>query len=70
MLGATTRVQEANLQLARWYLSSLFADGWIAKYLANEHDELRAQLRKVVEATSLERADGVPDERKAGPHAG
>jgi len=43
-----------NLQLARGYLKTLVANARVAKYLGQKHSELLAQLRRVVEATSLE----------------
>jgi ParB-like chromosome segregation protein Spo0J len=43
-----------NLQLARAYLKTLLANARVAKYLGQKHPELLGQLRRVVEATSLE----------------
>jgi ParB-like chromosome segregation protein Spo0J len=43
-----------NLQLARGYLKTLLANARVAKYLGQKHSELMDQLRRVVEATSLD----------------
>jgi transcriptional regulator with XRE-family HTH domain len=43
-----------NLQLARGYLKTLLANARVAKYLGQKHAELLGQLRRVVEATSLD----------------
>lgn len=43
-----------NLQLARAYLKTLLGNARVAKYLGQKHAELLGQLRRVVEATSLE----------------
>jgi chromosome segregation ATPase len=43
-----------SLQLARGYLKALLGNARVAKYLGQKHVELLWQLRRVVEATSLE----------------
>jgi hypothetical protein len=43
-----------NLQLARGYLKTLISNSRIARYLAQRHGDLLAQLQKVVEVSSLE----------------
>lgn len=43
-----------NLQLARGYLKTLLQNGRVARYLAQKHADLAAQLQRVVEVTSLE----------------
>ena len=43
-----------NLQLARGYLKALLGNARIARYLAQKHGELLAQLQEVVEVSSLE----------------
>lgn len=43
-----------NLQLARAYLKALLENKRIDRYLAQKHGDLLEQLRKVVDATSLE----------------
>lgn len=43
-----------NLQLARSYLSALLANTRVAKYLSNKHADLLAELRRVVDVSSLD----------------
>ncbi|MCL4750455.1 MAG: ParB N-terminal domain-containing protein [Myxococcales bacterium] len=43
-----------NLQLARGYLKALLANPRVARYLGQKHGELLAQLKRVVEVSSLE----------------
>ncbi len=43
-----------NLQVARAYLKTLLQNARVARYLAQKHQELAAQLQKVVEVNALE----------------
>lgn len=43
-----------NLQLARGYLKALLANPRVARYLGQKHGDLLAQLKRVVEVSSLE----------------
>jgi ParB-like chromosome segregation protein Spo0J len=54
VLDETYSSNMLNLQLARVYLKSLLANARIAKYLGQKQSELLAQLRGVVDASSLE----------------
>ncbi len=43
-----------NLQLARGYLKTLLQNARVSRYLGQKHGELLEQIRRVVEASSLE----------------